>query len=1026
MLAQLTTFVLAASAVAAGPQEASIEGAVAREISSRSVAGAYSSLAVESLDAARPLSRESLIRSSRGRLGAGAPDWVVEVEALDAAARAGALVGAGPDGDDAAARPEVEAARVRVFHARGDGEALRARLAGALSSPFHAVRRAGLERLARALVSDPELFPALPALAAEPGLIPATCLGLSDALARAGARSRAHASAAFVARARALEGEPLRALEELFDLWIDRPVAPGAVAYLREAFPAGAPGRGLVEVLALVAARRAEVEPAPDVVAVLDVMHGVLALPLDDWDLDERAEQIARRSASPDLGRALLLLASKDTLSARARERCVRSAAWALPMDELLARAAALDASAAEEVWRVIASRGGPLPPPAVLPWLIDPRDGVREAAAREVGRRLTVEGERALLPLVEQLLVDPSAEVRSLAFSWLCETARDASTWGALRAAFDREGDVVASGWQLTERQGRWLGQLPRTVPVPAFRDLVVALVDTAGRRDPAVVELLTPFEGDAEVSALLRLALEDELGRIEAARGYPGRLLADARAAALATALVGVDGDAATEALAAAVRRTMWLMHGPDARDDARPQLPKVACGLLQRTAGGAAVLRSLLGDDVPVRVRYEAALQLSKTAPRDPALVAAVEARILSDYGRVDGTLRARGLEALGRGGVVQMPDLTEFLVALSRSSDDLAERESAIGVMGRRALSTPLLERARAPLSAGVPDLLDVEAAVAAARALGDPSFPDARHLDALLALVEEADRRLGAAGLPELEREALGQLRGTTLISAARVAARAEDDGGPARDRLAAALLRRPLAAGPSDIARRFRGEALGDVRFRWSAEVAAVEAMPALARVFLDPARGSEGVRPSSVVDSRLLVTLGELSLGAGGEAGTATRLLELGLFAMEGEPRSRPATRDLTFGRAALGRAFLAGVEDRPAPLTEAGLWDRAALQAAMLLVDWRQGRIGRAVLEAEFGVADASVRRDPEARLAVLFRVFRGRAALARGEDPARALVWADRARDWARLDTVAEESLMALDAAISSGPR
>ena len=1017
--------------------------AVAREVALRSASAELGRLAVAAMGDDGAPSRERLLRTVAPLLGPGLSDWVLEVAALEAAARAGALLSGGPADLDPALRPEVLAARIRVHDAGPDGAALAHRLAGALASPFHAVRRAALERLARALVTDPELTPFLPDLAGAEGLTDETCLLLSDVLGRGGAGSRPLAAAALTARVRVLEDEPLRALEELFDLWLDRPVSADAVGYLREQFPAGSPGRGLVEALALVASGApppdsAPLEPAPDVAAAIGVMRGELALPLDDWDLDERAERIARRSGSADLGRALLGLVDGGELSSRARQRCVRGAAWALTLDELLARAAALDAPDAVEVWRVVANRPGPLPAAAARPWLADPRAEVREVAAREVGRRLTVEEERALLPLVEELLDDPLAEVRSLAFTWLCEAARSPATWTALRAAFDREGDVRASGWRLTERQGRWLGQLPRGVPVPAFRDLVMELVGEAGRRDPAVVELLEPLAGDGEVAALLRRGLEDELRGIEAARGYPARLLHDARAAALATALAGVEGEAATPALVDGVRRAMWRMHGADAREDARPQLPKVTCGLLQRTAGGRRALEQLVGDDAPVRVRYEAALQLSKGDPDDLELARAVAARVLADYERVDGTLRARGLEALGRSAAAD-PAVARFLGRLTAPGGDPSEREFAVGVMGRRALGPPLLELIGAPLAGGVPDLMDVEAAVAAVRALADPAFPGGANLEGLLDLVEELDRRLAVGEVPELEQEALEQLRGTALVAAARVSRRAVRPGGGAEAettlrRLAAAVMQRPAAAGPGDIERRFRGEDLGDVRFRWSAEVAAVEALPALAAAFLPTdERGTAGAPPPGdpcAVDGRLLVTLGELSRRGGASAAEAEELLERGLFAMEGEPRSRPAARDLTFGRAALGRAALGRVDGGGAE--DARLWDRAALQAAVLLVDWRQGRIGRAVLEAEFGVADAGARRDPEARLAALCRVFRGRAALARGDrtsddgavESARA--WADRARPWARLDDEAARALEALDAALRRSSR
>ncbi len=1010
-------------------QEDAEPRAVEREIALRSASPELGRLAVAAMTREEAVTGAEVRALLQDALEPGAPTWVGEVTVLDAAARAGLLLAGDPTAALDRPRPELWAAGLRVLDAELDGAALERALSSGLAAPFYGVRLAALERLARALVADPELEPFLPRLAGGGGLSLETCAEVSAALARAGARSTDLAESALLARTRALGGDRTRALEELFDLWLDRPIGAEAVRSLRERFPAGEPGHGLVEALALMAAEGASSTLEPDLDAVLSALERPLATSLDEWDLDERSERVVRRSGSTALGRSMLRRSSDPELAPRSQLRWIQGAAWSLPLPELLRESWTLREAEALEVWRIITDRPEPLPVDEVQPWLLDTPDRVQEAVAREVGRRLTLGGERQLLRLAEELLDDDRPEVRSLAFSWLCEVAGTPSEWAVLRAAFDREGDLAATSVRLNGRQVRWLAQLPRGVLIPSFRDLLMELVGRAGQRSPAVVELLAPFAGDAEVAGLLQRALGEELAGIEAAPAYPARLMPDGRAAAVASSLAAVAGEAASGPLLDGLRRSMWLMHGPDARRDARPQLPKITCGLLQQTAAGRQALAGLLGEDVPVRVRFEAALQLAKGPGLTPALAGDVARRITADFERVDGSLRARGLAALGRFSGPGNEGVEGFLGRLSGSGGDPAEREMAIAVMGRWSMVASLVDLATHPLEVAAPDLMDVEAAVAAARALANPALEPGGPLLELLGLVEGLDRRLSEAGISELEAEALGQLRGTALISAATVAGRdralASGRPVPGWQRLAAAVTRRPIAEGPSDIARRFQGEELGAVRFRWSAEVGAVEALPVLAREFI-----AEGAAPSAWtgmdgVDGRLLVMMGELSRRAGRGGVEAQRLLERGLFAMAGEPRTRPASRDLTFGRAALGRAILDGFGAGPGASrgaeVDAMRWERAALQATLLLVDWRQGRIARAVLEAEFGVADRSVQCDPEARLAALSRVFRGRAALARGQGAEVARAWAERARGWALQDRDAAEALAVLDEAI-----
>ncbi|MEM9381978.1 MAG: hypothetical protein AAGB93_18630, partial [Planctomycetota bacterium] len=564
---------------------------------------------------------------------------------LDAAARAGLLLEGGVATPDPDARPEVHAAQVRVAAA---SEVLDRVLVTALASPYHAVRDAALDRLARALIEGRPSADDLTGVWAAAGTLDReTASEFADLLARSGALGP-QATAALQARRRATNGTAHQAVSALFDAWVERPIDGAAIADLRAEVAGDAGGTDpLVEALALVATVRdaASLDPPVDVDAVVRAFVGPPspggASPdgtddaASDLDLDERLERVARQARSVGLGQRLLARVAEGDLTAEAAARCVRGAAWSLPLAELLGGTVDLETELAAEVWEIASRRGDLLPPDAAALWLARPDPSLYDDVAREIGRRFSTGGELALAPVVEGLLQSDDVEVRSLAFTWLCDAPRPEDHGRALRDAFDREGEARVP---LTARQRRWLARLPRARRMTAFRDVVVRLVGSAATRDPATVELLGSYGRDAEVEALVRRALEEDVTGVVGAGEYLSRLPADGRAAALCRALDRLTGELAVPAIEDALRRTMVPLHGPAARDDARPQTPKTAAGLLAKSPEGRAVLPAFLADEVPRRVRFEAALQLAKTASSDPALARAVGGRLAADLGGV----------------------------------------------------------------------------------------------------------------------------------------------------------------------------------------------------------------------------------------------------------------------------------------------------------------------------------------------------------------------------------------------------
>ena len=390
-----------------------------------------------------------------------------------------------------------------------------------------------------------------------------------------------------------------------------------------------------------------------------------------------------------------------------------------------------------------------------------------------------------------------------------------------------------------------------------------------------------------------------------------------------------LGRSPDAATvELLADGLRRTMDLMHGDEARGDARPKFPKRAVLELAR-AGSEGVAR-LLGAEVPRRVRVEAGLQiLARDAT--PELAVGGGPPAAGDFSGVDGSLRlpnpARALSRVPRGRLASGLDRADRRPA-AHGRD--ARARAAVELAAARGRWRPPGRRSSAWRSIGPPpdeEVFELAREVAVRRA-----DDGAEALEVGAQFLARCDGRIAAAPAPDL-REALSV---AARWSPAVVRARARGGRTPGR-RCGSRARGTGRARGPGRTRRRPRAPARGGARGPRGA-----------ARGPRAPARGLPVGRRGGGLhdpDSRrrgwarrcwrrrrdgrgstggVLVSLGR---GAGGAA-VAPALIEVGLFALGGERPGRgvgararagqgwpsPASSPPERWRAARGSAWTSG----------------------------------------------------------------------------------------------------------------
>ncbi|MEE2940349.1 MAG: hypothetical protein VX460_08195 [Planctomycetota bacterium] len=890
--------ILLAGAAAAPAATAAQDLAVERE------------LALRALAAERGLGGVTKAAAEAALLPIGGPDWARDFAALDAVHRAGGLHGGGAS----PARREVGGPALRVL-VEPDPARLAERLLAALDAPELAWREAALDRLARALLDDPAFRGAFARRVVELERPPVAADELVELMTRAGLHGGA---AAALERLRALGASTPEAS------WEDWMPAVLSLPLDREAIGAVGAGGLAPALMQLVGAARAE-----PMVEVAGAAWARLAPELDEDQVELvriAAEELQARRASRALGSAGAVdEVARALLASPAAEAGLRM------LDPLEGLAAVLSS---EEPGRVDAleavdGTASPLPPAGLLACIERGDEDLAMTALYIAGRRFAYGGERDLLGVALRALETGDEELVPRAFDWISTHAPEAD--GALLDSWR------ASAGAGEQRQLDLLRRLTRERPSRVFRDDLLELLVGSRAPDPSVIELCGLFEEDAEVQAALREALSRALDALVAAPDHPERLVHDGVASQLAEAL-GRSPDAVTvELLAGGLRRTMDLLHGDDARGDARPKFPKRAVLELARVS--AAEVASLLASGVPRRVRVEAGLQILAHGAA-PELATAAGEVLLQDFGGVDGSLRLRILRALARVPRGRLVPGLDGLIAAQLRAGATPEARAAVelaAARGRWPLLDPILRMA-IDRPAADEQIFELAREVAARRADGGGGA-----LEVGARLLARCDGRIAALPAPDL-REALVTLRGALLQSCARGLAavlRPAGQGGargvgPAGRVVLAAVLARPLAAARDDLAARLEGRELLRVDFRWAAEVGA---FTTLAAVGLGPAV-LEATPGWSGIDGRVLVSLGR---GAGGAA-VAPALIEAGLFGLGGERPGRGWER----ARAA-GWLALAG------ELPEAERW-RAARG---LCLDLWTGRVRRQVVGALEGEA-------------------------------------------------------------------
>lgn len=793
-----------------------------------------------------------------------------------------------------------------------------------LASPHRALRRAALRRLAYRSAESSDLLTAGTSRAE---------FADEDEVRRFFARLGLRADAA-----RVLLGPgaaPRRVLRDHFRDWIRLPIDAEGIVRLRRALPAeeAAVEHGAADALALVAKVRDRAEVEADLESILRLLDVEEVFAVDVLrDLGRALERVPEGLARDDvaaLGAQAVAIARDPLSSELARERAAALFARLSPTDVALRAGIEFDETAAYEILDVVDERPGPFEPDAIGPWARDDRPAVRDTAASIVGRRYRHGGERALEPLVVSFLRADSAELRSRAFGWLAREDAPESVVGALRDAWERADE---------ETRSEWLGRIPRETGWGAFRGLVLGELRSARRPDVSAIELVRGYGGDDEVTAAAAERLERATREIESADDYGERLLFDGLAAGLAHALDGAALDVVEDGL----RRTMGLLHHPDAPASARPKFPKSAVALIAASDPNR-VAWLLALDAGPRRVRFEAALQIAERADDvEPAVARRAASVLIEHYGAVDGTLRMRAVQALGR-----LPrDVASGRIAAFAAdvASDLApESMAAIDVLASHGEVGRLAEFIAAGLEGRNSSATELEVARRAAsqivRAGGTPEA---------LELFERA-RGLDLDGTSV--RSATEAVTGTLLQALATAAPR--DDA--ARAAVFRAILERPLMSAASDLRARFAGDRLPEASFRWRYEL---EAFEALAQAGLDSG-AFEGADDWPVVDGRLLLAFGLRAK----DPALRVRLSRSAVFALQGERAALDTPRRVAEARLGLADALDDGRLDpreRVAVLCE-------------LLADIRTGALSGRVAGAVLGTR-AGRSAEVHAQVAVL----------------------------------------------------
>lgn len=565
--------------------------------------------------------------------------------------------------------------------------------------------------------------------------------------------------------------------------------------------------------------------------------------------------------------------------------------------------------------------------------WL-DGRDATtRGRAVEALSRAWTLGADAGAGELLAGVLRSGAPEESEAAFRALCRPGLD----GPLLAA-------VAAHWRgrAAHDRVRLLRYLPRDVPLADLRGDLLELGRAGGASRSAVLDLLEPFRGDAEVARALEAWLEQELG------SAGGERAAELRVAGILRALHAVGAPSAAAAVRAALRRA--------------PQsevIGKLAVDLLGPVAEERAFVESLLAEPWALRTRLEAAIAL---APQGSARAAAVLEEELDACPR---DLGARAVAALaGAAGPAAAARLERRVLAAD--SDPALRREALRGIADHA--SAPEALRVLEEAARTAPD---ADTAMEAARLLAQRGAEGARALEELWGELERAGGATRLAGLTGDERRAV---RGALLTARARCATSWEP--------LAADLLAEPLAESRELLVARQRGDRAIRPAARWSAEI---EALGALAeRAPPPPAALLAG--DWHRLDGHLLLELARAAARPGSAQATelARALHAAARVALSGEPR---AEDEVDLRSAVLGLELAARAEDLRA----------LAEEAERLVEAWVNARVSDRAWRGLLGEVRVRLGADPPGRLAALALQSRARVAWSAGD--------ADLARELAR---------------------
>ena len=490
-----------------------------------------------------------------------------------------------------------------------------------------------------------------------------------------------------------------------------------------------------------------------------------------------------------------------------------------------------------------------------------------------------------------------------------------------------------------------RALADLPRGLPLPAFRADLLRLVQEPGPGRRSAVELLASARGDPRVSEALRGLVEVDLARFRGVpEGEAHRVEVEVRGELRALAAQDPRGASAL------LERALLLSS---AGTPAAEGIGKTAAALLAKSDAGCAVLAAHLVDGLGARTRIEAAIGLVLAGARgstDAALV------LEAEFDTLASDLAERAVRALGRG---EVPAQLAFLERVARDpARPQSVRMASVEALGERGAVGSLV-RILAGQGNGSDGGAGLDPRRVAIRTLGRIALGTGEQQDAARRELERLFERLRREDGNEnaLARERRELLAETLLGVLGRL--------DPIPEGLAERWLAFPLRDAPRIASERFDGARAPDARFLWRGELECAEA-------WLETGRLREALARSGAwrrVDPSFLSALGEAVLARGltpVDRDVARALLEASAVAAAGFPMegsSSGTSEGWARSRARLLALALASA-DR----------ERARRLARTLLVERLRGDLPDTVWLRVFGERDLVQGLDPVRRLGAL----------------------------------------------------